>query len=186
MKTFFLFFTLFFAFSWAHAQEVLVKNRPTYEVGESVNISTKTTFGKVTISVITGANVRKGKNQKIWTEFRVDVNLNGRVLFSDQAYMQKDTWNGYLMHQGVMYRSTSTVPFPLREGDVFENQVLKSSPCAEYPSRTCMKIVIFEECYGTRQVTNGIEYICNGTPGGKIRYVMDSSFKWPVEFQVLE
>lgn len=167
------------------AQEVLVSQRPVYQVGERVELRISTVFGDLSVSAVATAEVRKGKNKKLWTEFQLNVTINGVDLFSGKAYVQQDTWNGYLMHQGVMYRSTSTVTFPLRAGDVFENQVLESGPCANHPGKTCMNVRMSEECYGTRRVYNGIEYTCDGTPGGRIRYVMDPSFQWPVEFEVL-
>lgn len=184
LKTF-LVLTLLILSDRVLAQEVIVHQRPTYQVGDSFAIDIVTEFGRVSISTTATREVEKGRRMGVYTEFEVVVMIGGVEMFRGPGFMSKETWNGYLVRQGVMYRSTSTVHFPLREGDRFTNQVLVSGPCANYPGKTCMNIAMSEECHSMRRVAQGIEYICDGSPGGRIRYVMDHDFKWPVEFEVL-
>lgn len=163
--------------------DILVQQAPEYPEGDSGTITMETVMGIIQVEVVSQGLVQKRNG--VWTKFHVVAHIAGQVVFEGLAFQEQGKWNGNLTWNGTMYRSFSKIKFPLREGDSFTNYLMASGPCSADRSQTCMNVTMQEHCHSVRRVSEGISITCDGTPGGRIRYVMDIEFRWPVSFEVL-
>ncbi len=178
----FVIFVMFAVASITTAQEVLVDRAPEYPAGEGMTFTFETILGSIEVEITSKGLVKR--HNGIWTQFDVVARRDGRTFFEGPAFQQEGQWNGHLTFKGKMYRSYSQISFPLREGATFTNYLMAQGPCSADRSQTCMNVTMQEHCHSVRRVSEGISLQCDG-PGGRIHYVMDENFRWPVSFEVL-
>lgn len=162
--------------------DILVQQAPEYPEGDRRTITTETALGIIQVEVVSQGLVQKSNG--VWTKFHVVARLAGQVIFDGPAFQERGKWNANLTWNGTMYRSFSDIKLPLREGDSFTNYFMAPGPCSADRSQTCMNVTMQEHCHSVRRVSEGISLQCDG-PGGRIHYVMDENFRWPVSFEVL-